>query len=96
MGWGISALGVCCNEDGRGPKCGNVCCASDETCVDGVCCSPHRVCGETCCPLSTMCCGSWGCLGREGNGVVTRYGGMCCTQGDLCCGDGLCWHDTCP
>ncbi|MBL4898545.1 MAG: hypothetical protein JKX76_02735 [Colwellia sp.] len=80
-----SGENICCDAAN---VCGDVCCDSDETCVNGVCCKTDNTCADslgddTCC--TTECCS-----------------GICCDTGETCnngeceisCGSDFCDPDT--
>lgn len=74
---------LCCDQDGRGPKCGDRCCFQGFSCLDAAnstCCwSDSTLCGDGCCPTKNGC---YECVGGE-----CRYK---CKGYDYCDRNGVC------
>lgn len=94
-----------CNS---GNPCGNVCCDTTQTCVDGYCADycPGKRCGAECCSDSEAVCqltdvGDQTCCN---SGIVC--GGTCCARRSVCAGEGpdetcctsglTCGNECCP
>ena len=67
----------------------DVCCYSNETCVNGVCCCDGcqgaMVCGGTCCPIAACCNGACCTAGQV---CANTPGGLACVSASRPCGVG--------